>query len=124
MLAGELVGQIMVSGLPLATDHGELPILVLSPLGVAPDHQNAGIGEALTRAALAIADRRPEPVIVVQGHPTYYPRFGFVRARTLDILPPEHLGAIDKAWMARRRPGASTEVVGRVEYPAYFRDLD
>src|SRR6185369_11870922 len=75
-LAGELVGQIMVSGLPLATDHGELPILVLSPLGVAPDHQNAGIGEALTRAALAIADRRPEPVTVVQGHPTYYPRFG------------------------------------------------
>jgi len=124
VLAGELVGQIMVSGLPLATDHGELPILVLSPLGVAPDHQNAGIGEALTRAALAIADRRPEPVIVVQGHPTYYPRFGFVRARTLDILPPEHLGAIDKAWMARPAPTWTPIVRGRVTYPSYFAELD
>jgi putative acetyltransferase len=115
----------MVSRLPLMTEPGaEVPILVLSPLGVAPVVQNRGIGEALTRASLAIADRRAEPLMVVQGHPTYYPRFGFVRGRTIGILPPEHLGAIDKAWMARRRPGASTALVGRVEYPAYFRDLD
>jgi putative acetyltransferase len=124
-LGGEVVGQIMVSRLTLVTERGDqVPILVLSPLGVAPPVQNRGIGEALTRASLAIADRRAEPVMVVQGHPTYYPRFGFERGRTIGILPPEHLGAIDKAWMARRRPGASTEVVGRVEYPAYFRDLD
>jgi putative acetyltransferase len=114
----------MVSVLPLATDVGSIPILVLSPLGVAPGHQNAGIGAALTRAALAIADRRPEPVMVVQGHPPYYPRFGFVRARTLDILPPEHLGAIDKAWMARRAPTWTPDVRGRVVYPTYFAELD
>ena len=123
-LGGELVGQIMVSRLLLATGDGEVPILVLSPLGVAPAHQNAGIGAALTRAALAIADRRPEPVLVVQGHPPYYPRVGFVRARTLDILPPEHLGAIDKAWMARRAPTWTPDVRGRVVYPSYFAELD
>jgi putative acetyltransferase len=123
-LGGEVVGQIMVSGLPLLTDDGDIPILVLSPLGVAPGHQNAGIGEALTRASLAIADRRPEPVTVVQGHPTYYPRFGFVRARTLGILPPERLGAIDKAWMARPAPTWTPVVRGRVAYPWYFAELD
>ena len=42
--------------------------------------------------------------MVVQGHPDYYPRFGFVRGRTIGILPPEHLGAIDQAWMARPAP--------------------
>jgi putative acetyltransferase len=79
---------------------------------------------ALTRAALAIADRRPEPLMIVQGHPTYYPRFGFVRGRTIGVLPPEHLGAIDQAWMVRRRPGAPTDVTGRVVYPQAFIDLD
>jgi putative acetyltransferase len=124
-LGGEVVGQIMVSRLSLVSEDGdEIAILVLSPLGVAPGHQNAGIGAALTRASLAIADRRAEPLMVVQGHPDYYPRFGFVRGRTIGILPPEHLGAIDKAWMARRSPGSTSDVNGRVDYPAYFRDLD
>ena len=114
----------MVSRLPLATASGDVPILCLSPLGVAPPLQNRGIGDALTRAALAIADDRPEPLMVVQGHPTYYPRFGFVRGRTIDILPPESLGPIDKAWMARRSPTWTPAIVGRVTYPSYFEELD
>ena len=119
-----MLAQIMVSRLPLATASGDVPILCLSPLGVAPPLQNRGIGDALTRAALAIADDRPEPLMVVQGHPTYYPRFGFVRGRTIDILPPESLGPIDKAWMARRSPTWTPAIVGRVKYPSYFEGLD
>jgi predicted N-acetyltransferase YhbS len=61
--------------------------------------------------------------MIVQGHPTYYPRFGFVRGRSIGVLPPEHLGEIDHAWMARRPPGAP-EVRGRVAYPQAFIDLD
>lgn len=115
----------MVSSLDLVTAGGDrVPILVLSPLGVDPAFQDRGIGAALTRAALAIADGRPEPLVVVQGHPDYYPRFGFVRGRTIGILPPEHLGAIDTAWMARAARGATTTPRGRVEYPGYFADLD
>jgi putative acetyltransferase len=114
----------MVSRLPLITVGGPVEVLVLSPLGIAPALQNRGIGMALSQAALAIADRRPEPLMVVQGHPDYYPRFGFVRGRTIDILPPESLGAIDKAWMARRAPSWTPEIVGRIEYPSYFAELD
>jgi putative acetyltransferase len=114
----------MVSRLPLVGDAGEIPILVLSPLGVAPDVQNRGIGAALTREALRLADQRPEPLMVVQGHPDYYPRFGFVRGRTIDVLPPEHLGPIDKAWMARRAPSGTPAARGRVAYPWYFLELD
>ena len=120
-----IVGHVMISGTVLATDVEErVPILMLSPLGVVPDHQRRGIGLALSRAVLALADARPEPLIIVQGHPTYYPRLGFVRGRTIGILPPEHLGAIDHAWMVRRRPGALDDVRGRVVYPPAFRDLD
>ena len=75
-------------------------------------------------AALALADLREEPLMIVQGHPDYYPRFGFVRGRTIGILPPEHLGAIDRAWMARPGPTWTPSIRGRVEYPPYFAELD
>ena len=62
----------MVSGTELRTDDEQrIPILMLSPLGVLPGHQARGIGLALSRAVLAVADARPEPLVVVQGHPTY-----------------------------------------------------
>lgn len=113
-----------MSATNLITDDGAtVPILMLSPLGVLPAEQNRGIGVALTRAALVLADARPEPLMIVQGHPTYYPRFGFVRGRTIGVLPPEHLGGIDLAWMVRRRPGAPA-ARGRVVYPQAFIDLD
>ena len=115
----------MVSATSLIDDRaGEAPILMLSPLGVLPSEQRQGVGSALTRAVLEIADAtRPEPLMIVQGHPTYYPRFGFVRGRSIGVLPPEHLGTIDQAWMARRRAGAPA-ITGRVLYPPAFLDLD
>ncbi|MBA2382359.1 MAG: N-acetyltransferase [Chloroflexi bacterium] len=123
--AEPIVGHIMLSVSQLVTDlSSRVSILILSPLGVLPANQGRGIGVALTHAALAIADARPEPLVIVQGHPDYYPRFGFVRGRTIGVLPPENLGPIDKAWMVRRRPDASGELRGRVVYPQYFLDLD
>ena len=124
-LNAAIVGHVMLSGSDLIGEDGApVRILILSPLGVRPGDQNRGIGIALTRAALDLADARPEPLVIVQGHPDYYPRFGFLRGRTIGVLPPEHLGTIDKAWMVRRRPGASEAVRGRVVYPQPFIDLD
>lgn len=125
--AGEppIVGHVMLSGTELVTDDGDrVPVLIVSPLGVLPANQGRGIGAALCRAVLTLADARPEPLVIVQGHPAYYPRFGFVHGRMIGILPPEHLGAIDQAWMARPGPRWTAGLHGRVVYPEAFLALD
>jgi putative acetyltransferase len=123
--ATEIVGHVMVSRTVLERDDGStVPVLLLSPLGVAPDRQRQGIGRALMDAVLAAVDGRPEPLLIVEGIPAYYPRFGFVRARTIDVLPPVHLGDLDAPWMARRLRSWTSSDCGRVVYPAHFAELD
>jgi putative acetyltransferase len=63
-------------------------LLQLSPLGVLPEHQGRGHGSALVRASLEAVRAAGEPLLLVQGDPAYYGRFGFVRASELGLLPP------------------------------------
>lgn len=63
---------------PLALHDGaEHRITTLSPLAVAPEHQRRGIGSALAAQAIARADALGEPLIVLEGSPTFYRRLGF-----------------------------------------------
>jgi putative acetyltransferase len=80
--AGDVVGHVIISRATL--ESGE-PISMLSPLAVRPDTQQQGIGSALVRDVCALADAAGEPLVVLQGSPRYYPRFGFVDSRTLGI---------------------------------------
>ena len=74
---GEVVGHVMVRNAVLRSNDRDRQISMLSPLAVRPDCQKAGIGHALVSAALAVADERGEPLVVVEGSPAYYGRFGF-----------------------------------------------
>lgn len=93
---GAVVGHIALSRASI--EPGARPVLCLSPLGVHPQHQRRGVGSALTLASLAEARQLGEELVVVEGVPAYYPRFGFVRARSLGIEPPSPVP--DEAWMA------------------------
>lgn len=73
-------------------------VLALGPIGVLPAVQGRGVGAALMRAAIELAERRGAPAIVLLGHATYYPRFGFVSARSIGIDPPADWS--DDHWMA------------------------
>ncbi len=83
---GRIVGHIMFSY--SALEGSDTRLLQLSPLSVAPDRQGHGIGSALIRKALRLADEQGEPLVLVLGHTTYYPRFGFRPASTLGLQPP------------------------------------
>jgi putative acetyltransferase len=115
---GEVIGHIMLTFADLEGGSRER-ILSLSPLAVRPDRQRDGVGIALTRRVLEAADDRGEPLVIVLGHPAYYPRFGFESARKHGIEPPDPAFP-DEAFMVVRLRAYDPSVRGRVSYPPAF----
>lgn len=103
------------------TRHG---VLVLSPLAVDPAVQRQGIGSALVRAGLARADAMGESLVVLQGSPRYYPRFGFRDARTLGIEMALPDWAPPEAGMAYPLSVHHPAVRGRLVEPPAFAAID
>jgi predicted N-acetyltransferase YhbS len=86
VLDDQVVGHIMVTAQAIIGDGGEkFPSTILAPLAIDPEYQGQGLGQALTRAALDAARRADCRSMVLIGHPTYYPRFGFRPASSWGI---------------------------------------
>ncbi|MFC7404961.1 GNAT family N-acetyltransferase [Georgenia alba] len=115
---GRIAGFVMCSGTDLVSDDGTIrEVLTLAPLAVAPEFQGRGIGAALVRAVISEADRDGEPLVVLEGSPSYYGRLGFRFAPDLGI----HLDLPERAprEAAQAYPLSNYElqVRGRVAYP-------
>jgi putative acetyltransferase len=82
---GEIVGHILFSPVTVESGGGAFAALGLAPMAVAPSCQRQGIGSRLIRAGLEECRRVGHEVVVVLGHPEYYPRFGFVPSKPLGI---------------------------------------
>ncbi len=98
---------------------GEGDVLILTPMAVRPDRQRAGVGKQVVRAAIATADARAEPVVLVEGVPSYYPQFGFRSASELGFERPDPR-IPEAAWMALPLAAYDPSVAGRVVYPDFF----
>jgi len=112
---GELVGFTMLSYVTA----GERNVLILTPMAVRPDRQRAGVGKQVVRAAIAAADARGEPVVLVEGVPSYYPQFGFRSASELGFERPDPR-IPEPAWMALPLAAYDSSVAGPVVYPDFF----
>jgi putative acetyltransferase len=111
---GEIVGHVLFSRM---TTEPVKRIAGLGPVAVRPDVQNRGYGEALCQAGIDVLRRMGAEAVVVLGHPTYYPRFGFSRAAAANIASPF---ADRPAFMALElTPGALAAPI-RVGYPRSF----
>lgn len=122
---GEVAGHILFSELPIRrSDGGVIPAASLAPMAVHPRLQRVGVGSLLVRAGLEVCRAKGKDVVLVLGHPAYYPRFGFSAELGRQIQSPYSEPGRD-SWMALElRAGALHGVTGSVQYPAAFGLLE
>ena len=120
---GDLVGQVLYTSALVDAPLRIVRVLVLSPVSVREDLRNRGIGSALIRRSLRALADRPEPAVFLEGHPHYYPRFGFERASALGFAAPS-TRIPDEAFMAYRLPRFDPAQTGALVYPDAFWRTD
>lgn len=95
---GSIVGHLAFSPVMIETTNGTVTSMGLGPMAVLPDHQQQGIGSALVWHCLFLLRKQRCPFVIVLGHPTYHPRFGFVPA-SQQGLTCQWDGVPDEAFM-------------------------
>ena len=75
---GQVVGHAMFNPLKMLLHGQDIRGVNLAPLAVLPEYQKQGIGDALMRRGHQIAQEQDYELSILLGHPTYYPRFGYV----------------------------------------------
>ena len=74
---GTLIGHVLFCPATIATESSEVCGMGLGELAVLPQFQRQGVGTVLTE--------RKCPFVIVVGHATYYPRFGFRPGSQLEL---------------------------------------
>ena len=121
----QVVGHCLLTAATLERPDGTRVtgrVVALGPIAVVPAWQSRRIGAKLMHAALELLVREGVAAIVLLGHPTYYPRFGFKPARSQGLRPPDAWP--DEAWMACRLPAWTPDDVGVVRYAQPFMEMD
>jgi putative acetyltransferase len=101
----------------LTTSTEAVSAVALAPVAVDPAHQRQGIGSRLIQRGLELLRNQGEKIVIVVGHPAYYPRFGFstLSAEGLESPFPR------EAFMALELTvGALDGIRGSVVYPLAF----
>jgi putative acetyltransferase len=120
---GSIVGQVLYTHSFLDAPTSMVDVLVLSPLAVRPDAQNAGIGSQLVRESLAAVATRSEPLVFLEGDPDYYTRFGFRPGALLGFTAPSDRIPPD-AFMVFPLPGFESWMTGALVYADAFWRTD
>jgi putative acetyltransferase len=116
---GRVVGHVLFTRMAVRDGERRHAALALAPVAVHPAQQNGGIGSQLIRHGIERARALGHRVVIVLGHPTYYPRFGFepAGARGIRYVEAGH----EAAFMAMElAAGGLDGVSGVSEYAPPF----
>lgn len=117
----KIVGHILFYPIKIKKNKEKFTVLSLGPIAVHPEYQNKGIGSKLIKRGLKIAKRLDFRVVIVVGHPKYYPRFGFTPAKNWGIKLP--FDVPDDVFLALElKENALKNCSGIVELPKEYFD--
>jgi len=119
----EVVGHIAFSPVTVESECSSFEAVALAPMAVLPSYQRKGIGYQLVRAGLKECRRLGHDIVVVLGHPDYYPRFGFVPGKQRGINCEFEIP--DEAWMILElKEGILGGRNGTVKYQPEFKEAE
>lgn len=114
-----VVGHILFTPVVVEIPGPAIAAMGLGPMAVAPACQRLGIGSRLVRAGLEACAQRGCKIVVVVGHPNFYPRFGFRPAHMLGLRS-EYAVAADVFMAIELVSGALVGRAGLVRYLPEF----
>lgn len=110
------VGHILYTRAVLG-GHEKIKVFILAPLAVIPEFQKMGIGQRLMDAGDKLLNKLNADLVFVLGHPTYYPKNGFINDAEYHGFPapyPIHPKNAD-AWMFKALSGKNfAGIAGRI----------
>lgn len=118
---GQIVGHVLFSPVSIAIAPDQFRAVGMAPVGVLPGFQNKGIGARLVRQGLDQCREAGYDAVVVLGHTSYYPRFGFLPGSRFGLK--NEYNANDAFMALELKEGALASVSGLVRYAPEFRDV-
>jgi putative acetyltransferase len=122
VLDDQIVGHIFFSPVSIESESSTSTAMGLAPMAVLPEFQRQGIGSQLVWEGLKECRRIGHEVVVVVGHPEYYPRFGFAPARPKGLRC-EYDVPDDVFMVAELTPEALAGRQGLVKYRPEFNQV-
>jgi putative acetyltransferase len=117
-----VVGHILFTPVSVEPQSG-VRVAGLGPMSVLPRYQRAGVGSQLVHAGLESCLQRGYSAVVVVGHPTYYPRFGFEPASAWGLTLRELDVPDDVFMVVELEAGVRSRLAGAaVRYREEFLD--
>lgn len=121
---GEPVGHILFTRISIQGRSASELFYLLAPMAVLKSYQGKGIGGRLIRTGLGMLKDRGVQLVLVLGHPEYYPRYGFLPdagKHGLEApypIPEEH----KDAWMVSYLAAGSDRIYGKVSCSDTLQD--
>jgi len=116
----EIVGHLLMSKASVTDQEQEYTAIVLAPIAVKPEHQKRGIGRRLIEEGIRRCKALGFGLILLIGHPEYYPRLGFVSARSYGLELTQFEVPDDVFMVYEVIPGELQRIKGELKYPSTF----
>jgi len=116
---GEIVGHILLSKAFVWNGDESSEVIVLAPIAVRPSYQKKGVGSRLVHEGLNRVKALGYGLVLLIGHPSYYPKFGFKPARQFG-LELRQFDVPDDVFMVCELAGELDQIQGELRYPPAF----
>ena len=115
----KIVGYILFSKIVIVNSKKTYETLALAPVAVDSIYQHRGIGSQLILNGHKIARDLGYNSVILLGHETYYPRFGYKKASSYDIKLPFDVPDVNCMAIELTMHGLQN-INGTVQYPKEF----